>query len=162
VDADKVDEDAHKYKRDPALAAAFQDNPVLKMEFLRHLLDHYEHDNEFAMPDIIRDNSKLYLEENNEVFTFVEERLEYVQGQYCTLKQIRREFRDYTKGPTKLKTELEKLLDTTCLREKRINGIKENSVFMDWRLIPLDEYMFKGRETDLIDDETDDIDGPKL
>lgn len=39
--------------------------PEMKMEFIRYLIDHYEHDFRFIQPDIVKENSKMYLEEND-------------------------------------------------------------------------------------------------
>ncbi|PNH00121.1 hypothetical protein TSOC_014106 [Tetrabaena socialis] len=63
------------------------------MEFLRLLLDEYDHSYTFVMPEGIRQNSSLYLEENDGFLKFVDERVVADEEGWFTLKSAKEAFK---------------------------------------------------------------------
>ena len=87
------------------------------------------------MPFVIKSASSMYLEENNNVFNFVNEFICKDEGGYFTLKDAK----DYFKGSqhyngknATLKAELQKVLNIQCIENKKIKGKNVYSVFMGY------------------------------
>ena len=145
VEANEVDEENHKYPIDPSFMKELDSSDAMKMEFLRYLLDHFSLEYNFEMPESIRRACECYLRDNDGVAQFVEEFVEPSSDKdsYFTLKAARDLFsrQDYYNGrATTLKTDLEKMLKTTCVEQKRINKIREKNVFLGFTLNTCDPF----------------------
>lgn len=137
VDASDVDPSQHKYMRDDRLINGFRSDHVMKMEFLRILLEQYDHHYEFTMPDVIRENSMMYLEENNAVVQFMHNCVKTEVQSLFTLKEAKELFKrsDYYNGKLLTKNDIERYLRRKCTLEKRVNGKKYTNVFEGYTLI---------------------------
>ena len=143
VPQDQVDEKQHMYLRDDTFIIEMRKNPVIRMEFLRLLLDHYDHEYQYTMPDIVKRNSVMYLEENDNVFKFVSEYIKRDPSSYFTLKQAKEAFKssDYFNGKLQtLKNDLQKLLKVVCEDQCKINGVNVKNVFSGYKLSITNEY----------------------
>ena len=132
VDADQADATQHMYVRDTGLVEGFKSSDAMRLAFVKSLLRVYDHEWTFAMPEVVRASSQVYLQENDAVHKFVAERVRRQAGAWFTLKQAKDEFKgsEHFNGKLKtLKTDLEKALGTKCYEQKRIDGPKEINVF---------------------------------
>lgn len=132
VPLEYVDESNNNFLRDDNFLAELRDTAAYKMEFLRILLDTYDHDYQFEMPGCISNNSKEYIEENDNVFKFVNENIVKKKDGYFTLKQAKEAFKDseFFNGKLQtLKNDLIKCLKTPCIEQKWINSKNERYVF---------------------------------
>jgi phage/plasmid-associated DNA primase len=148
VDADQVDETNHYYQKDPNFIQQFKENDSLKMEFARHILEYYDHNYRYEMPDIIKKSSTMYLEENNNVYNFVKEFIVLDKDGFFTLKEAKELFKNsqhFNGKITTLKNELQKVLKIQCIERKKIKGKDIYFIFMG--------YNFKSN----ISDENDDL-----
>ena len=137
VGKDDVDESRNFYLRDDKFIHDMRNDPHIKMEFLRLLLDTYEHDYEYDMPEIVKKNSQMYLEENDGVFKFAQEYIVKDKDGYFTLKQAKDAFKNSEHFNNKIQTfknDLQKLLKVVCEDCKRVNGKVERFVFPGYRL----------------------------
>lgn len=151
VDEEEVDESRNQFKRDPNLISAFKDEDTMKMEFLRHLLDTYDHKYKFTMPKVIKENSAMYLEENNAVYCFIREYIQADRDGHFTLKEAKDmvQCSEYASQLqlTKLKADLEKALRTQCQSCKRYGDQVKRYVFVGWSLRDTND----DNEIDMID-----------
>lgn len=132
VPKEQVNEENNMYQRDDNFISELRNNNEYKMEFIRHLLDHYDHTFQFEMPQVIADNSQEYIEDNDNVFKFVQEQIVKKKDGYFTLKEAKVAFKvsEHWNGKIQtLKNDLIKCLNTPCLEQKKINGKKEVFVF---------------------------------
>jgi putative DNA primase/helicase len=136
VDVEDVDETNHIYKKDTGFIENFKTDTRYKLEFLRNILDHYDHNYSYEMPEVIRMNSALYLDDNNVVLQFVNENIQKVQNGFVTLKDMKERFKESEYYDTKvnLKTSLERILKTQCQDQKRFNNRKYRHVFEGYTL----------------------------
>lgn len=144
VDASQVDEESHMYRIDESLFKELGTSTQLRMAFLRHLLDHFDLGYNFEMPEAIRKTCECYLKENDGVAQFVEEFIvnSDEKDAHFTLKQAKEVFQrqEYFNGRVgTLKTDLEKLLHTVCIEQKRVNQVREKNVFIGYRLVIFDD-----------------------
>jgi hypothetical protein len=112
------------------------------MEFARYILNHYDHNYKFEMPEIIRKTSCVYLEENNNILNFVREFIVKDDTGFFTLKEAKDRFKTsqyYNNKITNLKNELQKILKIQCFDEKRINGKKYCSTFLGYTFKNMDK-----------------------
>lgn len=147
--------EVHRYVAGPKFLDAVKGDCAVRMEFLRYLLDHFDMGSDYNMPDLVRQNSAVYLAENDKILQFVNTHIEaappiLVEGvkeetiTFFTLNDARRmfeasRFANDTKLPT-LELELQRHLNTPCLADKGMYGAKHKTVFMNWRLITDDIY----------------------
>lgn len=132
VPKEQVDESKNSFLRDDNFLSELRDTPKYKMEFLRLLLNTYDHNFQFEMPQCIANNSKDYIEENDNVFKFVNEHIVKDKDGHFTLKQAKEAFKasEFFNGKLQtLKNDLIKCLRTPCIEQKKINGKKEVYVF---------------------------------
>lgn len=143
VDATEVDTTNHKYQKDLGFIEKFRDNTAYRLEFLRYVLNHYDHSFKYEMPNIIKENSASYLDDNNKILQFVNEFIEEDPESFFTLKQVKEKYKesDYYEPKVNLKTDLEKLLKTWCLDEKKIRNTRYRSVFMGFKLSSPVDYL---------------------
>ena len=143
VDANEVDPTNHKYQKDLGFIEKFRDNQQYRMEFLRYILSHYDHNFKYEMPEIIKLNSASYLDDNNKILQFVNEFIEEDPESFFTLKQAKEKYKesDYYEPKVNLKTALEKLLKTWCLDEKKIRNTRYRSVFMGYNLTASADFL---------------------
>lgn len=143
VDATEVDAARHMYEKDPNFLEEFKRNESLKMEFVRYILEHYDHNYKFEMPDVIRESSRQYLEDNNSVLGFVREFIKRDPDGFFLLKDAKEVFRHSQHFNGKignLKSELQKVLKVMCFEQKRIGERVFTSVFMGYKIVSATEY----------------------
>jgi phage/plasmid-associated DNA primase len=144
VDSNEADAARHMYPRDPTIIQAFKDNIPFRMEFLRLLLDAYDHAWEFPMTDAVRESSRDYIEENDAVLKFAKQWIEKAPDEFFTLKDAKTQFAEceyFNQRIRALKTDLQKVLGTVCHTQKWINGANLAGVFMGYRLRSPDEVV---------------------
>ena len=132
-----MNEEEHCYKIDHSLFKELETNDALKMEFLRHLLDHFSLEYNFEMPDSIRNNCEYYLKANDGVAQFVDEFIVKDPEGHFTLKEAKELFTRqeyFNKRIGTLKTDLEKLIKTICYAQKWINNKNVSNVFLGYRI----------------------------
>ena len=137
VDNDQVNEENHYYVKDPNFVEQFKEDDVIKMEFSRYILNHYNHAYKFEMPDIIKKTSSMYIEENNNILNFVKESIVKDVNGFFTLKDAKEKFKDsqyFNNKLTNLKNELQKILKAECFEQKKFAGNKYRSVFIGYKL----------------------------
>lgn len=137
VDADQVDESQHMYKRDPEIIQAFKDNHVLQMEFVRVLLDAFDYEYEFQMPEVVKNSSLCYLEENDAVFKFTQDHIVPASDSHFTLTEVKEVYKrseHYNGKMATLKNDLIKTLGTQCHAQLRIGANRYRNVFLGFRL----------------------------
>lgn len=143
VNKEDVDEANNMYEKDPSFIEQFKATNVVKMEFARYILSYYDHSYKFEMPEVIKRNSNMYIEENNNVLNFVKESIVKDPKGFFTLKEAKERFKmsQYFNGKlTTLKNELQKVLKIECFDEKRIDGSKYRSVFIGYKFgVDIDE-----------------------
>ena len=138
VPQEDVNESQHRYLRDDMFINEIRQNPVIRMEFMRLFLDTYDHNYQYEMPDVIRLNSQIYLEENDGVFKFVQEHIQRDRNGYFTLKEVKDRFKNseyFNNKIQTLKNDLQKVLKVRCDDQRMINGKKEKNVFWGYRLV---------------------------
>jgi len=139
VEKEDVNESKHMYYADTEITYAFRENDKLKMEYMRYVLDHYEHDWGYKMTDTIRNNSQSYLFDNDMIGKFVKEFLEWDKGSLITLKELKEAFKRsdcYDGGNmNNIKVRFERALNTKCQEQKKQDGIKYKNVFFGYKLI---------------------------
>jgi phage/plasmid-associated DNA primase len=104
VDEINVDETNNMFKKCEGLLEEYDINPGMKMEFLRLLLNEYNHDYGFTPPKIIIDNSLMYLQENDKVYNFINEFVKINKEGYFTLKEAKDIFKKSEYNNNKLST----------------------------------------------------------
>lgn len=136
VDASEVDESANRYRRDMGFIDRFKETEDYRLEFLKYLLEHYDHGYKYEMPGVVRENSVAYLEENDGVLKFVRENVVEDRHGWFTLKDAKDLYRgsEYFDPRVRLKTALEKTLRTSCVEQKKIQGIKHKYVFLGYAI----------------------------
>ena len=136
VDADDVNEAEHKYLRDMGFVDRFKETVDYRLEFLKYLLEHYDHQFRYEMPMVVRENSVAYLEENDGILKFVREYIEVDRHRWFTLKDAKDVYKgsEHYDAKTRLKTALEKTLRVQCMEEKRIQSVKYKYVFLGYAL----------------------------
>ena len=143
VETDEVDEAEHKYQIDHSLFKELQNSIPLRMAFLRHLLDHFDLKYNFEMPESIKKTCECYLKENDGVAQFVDEFIvkSHEKDAHFTLKEAKELFtrQEYFNGRVgTLKTDLEKILKTPCLEQKRVDGKVKRCVFIGYTINTVD------------------------
>ena len=145
VDAAHVNEDNFMFIRDDKLIQAFKTRIETKLAFFLDLVGNFERDYEFEMPESIRKNSNLYIEENDAIFSFVNDCVLACPGACFTLKEAKDVYRErgYPSGRSDtMKNDLQKALSTVCFKQKRVpSRANQNltNVFLDFRLRGPDE-----------------------
>jgi phage/plasmid-associated DNA primase len=138
VESAKVNESIHCYKRDSTFFDMLAHDDGLKMEVMRYFLEHFDIGYEFIMTDNIAENSRLYLEGNNNVLNFINEFVSKDECEFFTLKSAREMYQaqnyDNMKIST-LKQDIENTLEIKCLDQKTFKTIKYKNVFMGFKLV---------------------------
>ena len=138
VDKHQVDEKNHLYQANTEITYGFRENDALKMEYMRYILDHYDHDWDFQMTDYIKESSRAYLSENDNIGNFVKEFLERDKDSFVTLKEIKELYKrsDHCDGKLgTLRTRLERVLGVSYREEMKLKGVKYRGVFEGYRVI---------------------------
>lgn len=88
------------------------------------------------MPDIIKENSSAYLDENNKVLQFINEYIQRDEQTFFTLKDAKELFKksEFFDIKVNLKVALEKALKTPCQEQKWVGIRKYRSVFIGYRI----------------------------
>ena len=127
------------FARDPDIIQAFKEDDGVRMAFFMSLVEHYDHAYAFEMPESIRKNSEVYLEDNDSIMKFVNEWIveDDKPDAYFTLADAKERFVgcDYFNGRVKtLKHDLQKGLDTLCIAQKWIAGGNRSNAFVGFRI----------------------------
>lgn len=142
VNKEDVDEANNMYEKDPNFIEQFKRTNAVKMEFARYILSYYDHSYKFEMPDVIKRNSNMYIEENNNVLNFVKECIVKDPTGFFTLKEAKERFKmsqHFNGKLTTLKNELQKVLKIECFDQKKINGKNVYYVFIGYTF-KIDSY----------------------
>lgn len=126
----------------------FKRSDDMKMEMLRYILEHYDHNYRFDMPSVILDSSRIYIEENNHILGFVKDHIKINRNKYFTLKDAKEIYKNsqyYTGKIGNLKTELQKTLNVVCEERSRIDGVLLSHVFKGFEIT----YQAKLEDDDL-------------
>jgi phage/plasmid-associated DNA primase len=144
VDDSEADESMGKFKKEEGLIEEYDEKPEMRMEFLRILLENYDHKYGFVAPKVIRENSLMYLQDNDPVFNFIKEYIKRDADGHFTLKEakdvMKRSEHNNGKMGT-LKNDLMKALRTLCDDQKKINGVNKKNVYMGYIICLEDEIM---------------------
>ena len=121
----------------------FKDDVTYKMEFMRYLLNHYDHNFRYEMPDIVKSNSMAYLNDNNAVHQFINEYVKKDDNGHFTLKDAKVRFRgcEYYDVKVNMKTALERALKAQCLDQKKIKNVNYRNVFVGFSFA--DNYKYE-------------------
>jgi hypothetical protein len=133
-DKENVDPLSYHYLADTEVTYAFRNDPEMRMEYFRFLLDHYDHTWTYPMTKVIMDSSREYLADNDVVGQFVDEILQScTQGGFVTLKEIKAAFKLYDGSANtpahSFKGRLERVLGIPAIEQQRINGAKYRNVY---------------------------------
>jgi phage/plasmid-associated DNA primase len=143
VDSADVDESKNMYQRDPSFFRLLRESHAMRMEVMRYFLDHFDMKYEYTMPKVVKENSKAYLEDNNNVHRFVTDCIRKCVDSYFTLADAKQMFKscDYPCDKiSTLKCDLEKVLQMKCAEQKKIQGKNIRNAFVGFRLVyPTDE-----------------------
>jgi phage/plasmid-associated DNA primase len=139
VDDNDVQEMEFKYRRDTSFFEELKKDDTLKMESLRLLLDYFKKEYEFQMPEVVRENSMIYLDENDGVRKFVTECIKKDEKGAFTLSEAKALFKskDYC-SPARLgnlKEGLEKELDCKSILVKKVKGKTQRNVYLGYKLV---------------------------
>ena len=110
---------------------------MVRLAFIRQLLCLYQHNWEFAMPTVVRDASSAYLEENDGVRMFAAQCIVADENNCFLLADAKELFKRspfYNNKPRTLKTDLERVLGSACIAQKRVQGIRQRNMFEGFRL----------------------------
>ena len=142
------------FEADTEVTYSFREHDEMRMEFMRYILDHYDHEWDYSMTNVIRESSRGYLNDNDNVGKFVNEHLERDKDSFVTLKDLKMLYKtsDYFDGQlTTLKVRLERVLGTPCLENKKINGVKHRSVFEGFKILTSDGvYQIRSSEVPVV------------
>ena len=111
-----------------------------RQDYLKILIDLHQNDYEHKPPKEIIEASKIYINENNDVYKFVKDNLEQTKdnNDFLLLKDLKCIYqtnKEYEQSKLKcLKESLEKMFNTNFIEEKKIKGKKYRSVVMGWRM----------------------------
>lgn len=138
VDDDDINESEHKYRRDGSYFEELKEDDGLKMESLRLFLDYFRKEYEFQMPEVVKKNSMVYLDENDGLRKFVKECIvKDVDGSF-TVTEAKALFKskDYYSQARlgNVKEGLERILECESLAVKKIKGKTQRNVFVGYRL----------------------------
>ena len=137
VDQSEVDPGLHRYARDAALFVRFEESRATKLAFVKDLFGAYDHAWEFGMPSVIKQSSKEYINANDSVQRFINERLEKAEEGVFTLEAAKNVFKScsyYNKKPGAFNTALSRILGEPY-EQKWVNGKKMRSVFVGYKLV---------------------------
>lgn len=144
VDSADADPSQHIYPRDPSIIQAFKDNVPMRMEFLRLLLEAYDHSWEFPMPEAVRESSRDYIEDNDAVLKFAKQWVVRDSDAFFTLKEAKSRFAEceyYNQRAKALKNDLQKVLGIICHVQKWVGGANQAGVFLGHRLRSIEEVL---------------------
>ena len=129
---EEVNEEMNVFLADTEVTYKYRDDDEQKMEFMRYLLNNYDHGWRYDMTDVIKKSSEQYLSDNDDIGRFVEECLLKKKDGYITLKRIKELLKtgDYKdiKSNT-LKSRLERVMRVRCIDHKRIGNDRFKNVF---------------------------------
>ena len=124
-----------------------------KQDYMKLLISLHQNNYKHKPPKDVVDASKVYINENNDVYKFVKDNYERTGNNkdFIILKDVKLLYqsnKEYEQTKLKsLKESLEKIFNSNFIDDKKINGKKYTSVMMGWR-VKIDE------ESD------DDVKGP--
>lgn len=141
VPASEAKPEEHMYTADPTFIEAFKDDTTIRMEFLRYLLDHYDHGYDYQMPEAVKVNSSRYLNANDAVRQFAEAHIVAAPDGFFTLKEAWGLFVQSGLATNNDKRsvfcqELQRVLHKQCIEQCAPKGHPRlRSVFMGYELV---------------------------
>ena len=111
-----------------------------KQDYMKLLIGLHQNEYKHTPPKEILEASKCYINENNDVYKFVNDNFERTGNNkdFILLKDIKLMYqnnKEYEQTKLKtLKSSLEKIFNSNFIDDKKINGKKYTSVMMGWRL----------------------------
>ena len=115
-----------------------------RQDYMKLLIGLFKNDYKHQPPKSVENSSKIYINENNDVFKFVNDN--YIKtgnnNDFILLKDIKFEYQAHKEyEQTKLKTlkeSLEKVFNSNFIDDKKIKGKKYTSVMLGWKLKRVD------------------------
>lgn len=113
-----------------------------KKDYMKLLISLHQNKYKHNPPRDVIDASKIYINENNDVYKFVKDNLLQTndQNDFVTLKDLKLLYQskkdEYEQSKLKtLKESLEKTLNNNFIEDKKIKGKKYRSVILGWKII---------------------------
>ena len=138
VDKDKVNHDKNMFEADPEVVYAFQNSDEMRMEYVRYILEHYDHTWDFKMTHFIQEHSKQYLYENDNIGSFVSECMERDYNSFVTLKELKELYKRsefYDGKLSSFRTRIERVLGVRFIEQKTHKNVKYSGVFEGYRIV---------------------------
>jgi P4 family phage/plasmid primase-like protien len=111
-----------------------------KQDYMKMLIDLHQNNYHHKPPKEIIEASKVYINDNNDVYKFVKDNYEKTNdnNDFIVLKDLKLSYqnnREYEQTKLKtLKESLEKIFNTNFIEEKKIKGRKYKSVILGWKI----------------------------
>jgi phage/plasmid-associated DNA primase len=138
VDESEVDEENGKFQKVEGLLEDYKEvDNDMRMEFFRILSENYNHNYGFSPPQVIRNNSNVYLQDNDKVFNFIQDFIRKEKNGFFTLKDAKDVFKNsgYFNGKiSTLKDDIQKALNTVCVEQVKLHGTNTRNVFLGFSL----------------------------
>ena len=134
---ENVDINNYVFLADTEVTSKYREDDQQRMEFIRYILDHYNHSWKYHMTDVIKQSSEQYLADNDDIHNLINEHLVKSDDGFVTLKDIKDIIKTCNYKDIKintLKTRLERSLRVKCTPEKRIGKNKFKNVFLGYQL----------------------------
>jgi P4 family phage/plasmid primase-like protien len=127
-----------------------------KQDYMKLLLGLHQNNYKHKPPKDVVNASKIYINENNDVYKFVQDNLEKTNdnNDFITLKDLKLIYQakkdEYEQSKLKtLKESLEKIFNTNFIEDKKIKGKKYRSVILGWKIINNSDYDDDDEHTNL-------------
>ncbi|MBD1217862.1 MAG: PriCT-2 domain-containing protein [Aphanizomenon flos-aquae Clear-A1] len=133
VEASKVNEEQFYYLRDSSMFDDLKVDNKLRMEALRYILDAFDKSYDYSMPNTVAENSKLYLDENNQICKFIDDYIVVDKDAFFVLVDAKEQYKNMGKTQS-MKRDLEKALGCKCVAQKKYKGKNLTNVFCGYRL----------------------------
>ena len=111
-----------------------------KKDYMKMLIELHQNEYSHRPPKAIIEASKVYINDNNDVYKFVKDNYEKTNdnNDFIVLKDLKLLYqnnREYEQTKLKtLKESLEKIFNTNFIEEKKIKGRKYKSVILGWKI----------------------------
>ena len=117
-----------------------------KQDYMKLLIGLHQNSYKHKPPKDVVNASKIYINENNDIYKFVQDNLEKTNdnNDFVTLKDLKLIYQgkkdEYDQAKLKtLKESLEKIFNTNFIEDKKIKGKKYRSVILGWKILNCDD-----------------------
>jgi len=138
-----VDEPNHIYLMDVTLTDKVKS---WRQDYMKLLIGLHQNSYKHKPPKDVVNASKIYINENNDIYKFVQDNLEKTNdnNDFVTLKDLKLIYQgkkdEYDQAKLKtLKESLEKIFNTNFIEDKKIKGKKYRSVILGWKILNCDD-----------------------